>query len=156
MLSRPPAALIDRYSALIISARLAALPSFNSQEKNCTRVGTPDPKINYLDVIEQSVLGALKRELREPAALAEYMRACREEWQRLTATAGEQRKRIERRLGEIDRELAGITDLLIKGIGAAERLDARAKELQQEERRLKTEALIAPRSASPSHCIQPC
>jgi hypothetical protein len=57
------------------------------------------------------------------------MRAYREEWQRLTATAGEQRKRIERRLGEIDRELAGITDLLIKGIGAAKRLDARVQRI---------------------------
>ena len=108
----------------------------------------PDPKTYYLDVIEQSVLGALKRELRKPAALAEYARAYRDEWQRLTATADQQRKRIDRRLGEINRELTRVTDLMIKGIGALDRLDARAKELQAEERRLKAEAAITPRSAS--------
>jgi site-specific DNA recombinase len=108
----------------------------------------PDPKTFYLDIIEQSVLCALKREMRKPAALAEYVRAYREEWQRLTATADQQRKRIDRRLAEIDRELARVTDLMIKGIGAVDRLDARAKELQAEERRLKQEAAITPRSAS--------
>jgi site-specific DNA recombinase len=108
----------------------------------------PNPKTYYLDVIEHSVLSALKRELRKPVALTEYVRVYREEWQRLTANADQQRKRIERRLGEIDRELARITDLMIRGIGAVDRLDARAKELQYEERRLKAEATITPRAAS--------
>lgn len=104
----------------------------------------PAARTYYLDVIERTVLTALKRELCSPAAIAEFLRAYREARHRLAAGAGQRRRVIDRRLADIARELDRVTDYLVRGIGDEERLDARSKELAAEDRALRIEAARMP------------
>lgn len=104
----------------------------------------PGSKTFYLDAIEAAVLAGLKRELASPTAIGEFVRAYREERSRLARDAIAERARIERRLSDIDRELDRITDCLARGIGDEARMDARAKTLTVEHRRLRTKAAALP------------
>lgn len=108
----------------------------------------PDAKTFYLDVIEEAVLAALKRELSSPQAIEEFVRAYCEERDRLNATAYQRHRQIDQRLVELSRELDRVTDYLIRGIGDETRLDVRAKELKAEERNLHREAAALPNKPS--------
>jgi site-specific DNA recombinase len=103
----------------------------------------PDPATFYLTTIEGAVISGLKREMRKPAVVAEYIRAYHQESLRLATEINRQRERIERRLAEIDREAERITDYMVKGLGNIERLDVRAKELAAEEARLRADLAAA-------------
>lgn len=103
----------------------------------------PDPQTFYLDVIERRVLGCLRGELLAPAAIDAFVAGYREEMRRLTGGNARRRETMERRLGDIGRELDRVTDYLARGIGDAGRLDARAKSLAAEERTLRAEMASA-------------
>jgi site-specific DNA recombinase len=75
----------------------------------------PDPKTFYLATVENAVLSGLKSELRHPAVIAEYVREYQEERKRLAAKAKGKRSHLERRLGEIDREIDRLVDAIAKG-----------------------------------------
>lgn len=97
----------------------------------------PDPATFYLDTVERTVLGGLRREMRHPKAMAAWAAEYHEERRRLARGAVEARGEIERRLAAIGREADRITDWLVKGIGDVGRLDRRAKELMAEEKTLQ-------------------
>lgn len=96
----------------------------------------PDPATFYLDTVEKAVLDQLAAEMRHPALLAEYAREYHAERQRLAAETIARRGDIERRLAAIGKEADRVTDWLVKGVGDADRLDRRAKELMAEEQAL--------------------
>ena len=98
----------------------------------------------YLDVIEAAVLGALRTELQAPAVIAESVKAYHEERQRLAAGAGKRRARTERRVNEIEREIARLVDAIAKGLGDAEILGARMKEIVAERRAFEAELNALP------------
>jgi DNA invertase Pin-like site-specific DNA recombinase len=104
----------------------------------------PDPKTFYLATIEAAVLSGLREELRKPAVIAEYVREYHAERQRLAASANEVRARLEKRLAEIDQEAERCIDHLVKGIGDAQRIGARSKELGIEEAKVRAELAKAP------------
>lgn len=66
------------------------------------------------DDVERLTLGRLSTELAEPVHLIEYVKAYNEERKRLARDAGNERGKIERRKGEIDRELNRASDAIMK------------------------------------------
>ncbi|CCJ07336.1 recombinase family protein [Methylocystis sp. SC2] len=77
----------------------------------------PDPKTFYLDTVEAAVLSGLTTELRHPEVIAEYVRTYQAERKRLAAEANRSRLRLERRLGELNREIDRLVDAIAKGLG---------------------------------------
>lgn len=90
------------------------------------------PRTFYLDPIENAVLGILAGELRAPAIIAEYVRTYHAERARLAAGADRAREQLERRRATIARESGRLVDAIAKGIGDADALGARTKELAAE------------------------
>ncbi|NUJ81294.1 recombinase family protein [Methylocystis sp. FS] len=77
----------------------------------------PDPKTFYLETVEAVVLNGLAAELRRPEVIAEYVRTYHAERKRLAADANRKRLRLERRLGELNREIDRLVDAIAKGQG---------------------------------------
>jgi DNA invertase Pin-like site-specific DNA recombinase len=114
----------------------------------------PDPKTVYLDTVENAVLGRLKKELRDPVVIEEYLRTYVEERRRLAAAAIAQRSRIEDRIGEVSRELDRVVDALVKGHGSSEVLGPRSTALHEERKRLQAE-LAAQEEPTPLLSLHP-
>jgi DNA invertase Pin-like site-specific DNA recombinase len=85
-----------------------------------------------LDVIEQTVIDALRGQLGNPRALAEYVSTFREERRAATATATRDRTQIEKRLavvaGSIERIVAAVADGVMTGDEAREKLSGLRQE----------------------------
>jgi site-specific DNA recombinase len=64
--------------------------------------------------VERLALDRLSRELAEPVYLVEYVKAYNEERKRLARDAGNERGKLEKRKGEIDRELNRASEAIIK------------------------------------------
>ena len=118
--------------------------STHSQSGSCR-----ESRTFYVDLIEKTVLGALRAELAEPAVIAEAVKAYHEERQRLAAGATKQRARTRRRIAEIERETARLVDGIAKGIGDPQPLGDRMKMIVAERRALETE--LAP--AAPERVV---
>jgi site-specific DNA recombinase len=76
------------------------------------------------------VLSGLRKELQHPDLIAEYVRAYQAERQRLATAASRNVARLERRRGEIDREIARLVDGIAKGIGDPKPLGDRMKAIR--------------------------
>jgi site-specific DNA recombinase len=77
-------------------------------------------------------LDGLRRELAHPACLAEYVTVYNEERKRLARGAGNERAKLDRRAGEIGRELNRAIDAIVKAGVDPATLAGRIKELEQE------------------------
>jgi site-specific DNA recombinase len=77
----------------------------------------PDPKTFYLDTVETAVLNGLAAELRHPDVIAQYVQTYHEERRRLAADSDARRTRLERRLGELSREIERLVNAIAKGHG---------------------------------------
>jgi site-specific DNA recombinase len=105
-----------------------------------TESGTcPSPKTFYLASIEKAVLASLRSEMRHPSVIAEYVKAYHQERKRLFADARARRSRVERRLGELTREIDRLVDAIAKGLGDAAVLGPRSTDLNEERKRLLLE-----------------
>jgi site-specific DNA recombinase len=104
----------------------------------------PNNHTFYADVIEKTVLAALRAELRAPAVLTEYVKAYHAERTRLAADVGKRQSRITRRIAEIDREVIRLTDGIAKGHGDPAILGTRMKEVLAEKQGLTVELAEAP------------
>ena len=110
-----------------------------------TESGTcPDPKTFYLASVENAVLSGLRSELRHPAVIAEYVKTYQEERKRLAAGAVAKRSRLERRLGELDREIDRLVDAIAKGLGDPAVLGPKSTALNEERKRVQVELEQAP------------
>ena len=65
-------------------------------------------------------------------AIAEYVRTYHEERKRLAAQADAKRARLDRRLGELNREIGRLVDAIAKGQGDPAVLGPRSTELKPE------------------------
>nr|WP_281931933.1 recombinase family protein [Methylocystis iwaonis] len=99
----------------------------------------PDPKTFYLDTVEAAVLNGLTTELRHPGVIAEYVRTYQAERKRLTAEASRNRVRLERRLGELNREIDRLVDAIAKGQGDPAVLGPKSTVLDGERKKLAAE-----------------
>jgi site-specific DNA recombinase len=106
-----------------------------------------DPKTFYLKTVESAVLTGLEAEMRHPQVIAEYVRTYHEERKRLAADADAQRIRLERRLGELNREIDRLVDAIAKGHGEAAVLGPRSTALNEERKRVATELSAEPPAA---------
>ncbi|AZG78428.1 recombinase family protein [Methylocystis rosea] len=99
----------------------------------------PDPKTFYLDTVEAAVLNGLTAELRHPEVIAEYVRTYHAERKRLTAEADRKRLRLERRLGELNREIDRLVDAIAKGQGDPAVLGPKSTLLDGERKKITAE-----------------
>jgi hypothetical protein len=99
----------------------------------------PDPKTFYLDTVEAAVLNGLTTELRRPEVIAEYVRTYHAERKRLAAEADRKRLRLERRLGELNREIDRLVDAIAKGQGDPAVLGPKSTLLDGERKRVAAE-----------------
>jgi len=104
----------------------------------------PDPKTFYLDTVEAAVLSGLRREMRHPAVIAEYVKTYIEERRRLAQRVSKDRAQIERRLAAAQRELDRAAKALIKGTLSEEEAEPLVATARQERDRLKAELSAAP------------
>lgn len=104
----------------------------------------PAPQTFYIDTIEDRVLSALRAEMQSPQKVAEYVKTYTEERTRLAAQRDRERALIERRLGEVNREIKRVVDQIVKGIGDEVILGAKTFELRAERDRLEAELKAAP------------
>jgi site-specific DNA recombinase len=110
-----------------------------------TESGTcADPKTFYLDSVEAAVLNGLTSELRHPEVIAEYVRTYFEERKRLAAAADRTRLRLERRLGELSREIDRLVIAIAKGQGDPAILGPQSSVLHAERVRINAELTAAP------------
>lgn len=95
----------------------------------------PSPSTFYIDVIERTVIDALRDEMRHPRVISEYVKEYHAEWTRLTAGAREQKTRDEGRLKEIDAQMGRLVDAIASGGALAAAVSAKAEELAAERRK---------------------
>jgi hypothetical protein len=76
--------------------------------------------------------------------IAEYVRTYHDERKRLAAEADARRIRLERRLGELNREIDRLVDAIAKGLGEAALLGSRSTALNEERKRVATELSSEP------------
>jgi DNA invertase Pin-like site-specific DNA recombinase len=116
------------------SGRIRIRCSAESESGTC-----PDPKTFYLETVEKAVLLGLSAELRHPDVIAEYVKTYHEERKRLAIESDAKRSRLERRLGEIRREIDRLVDGIAKGVGNPNDLGARMNVLSAERKTLNDE-----------------
>jgi site-specific DNA recombinase len=95
------------------------------------------------DAIERSVFAGLREELKQPAAIAEYVKTYNAERRRLAKGSGERMAKLGRRDAEIGRELERLVDAIAKGRGEVDALLARIDGLEKERREIKAQLALA-------------
>ncbi|MTV16766.1 MULTISPECIES: recombinase family protein [Bradyrhizobium] len=86
----------------------------------------------YLDSIEALAIKGLRQHLAHPEVIAEFADAYNAERKRLMKEAISERARLERRLGEIEREMNRIVDSIVVAGMPPERFVTRMQELEAE------------------------
>ncbi|XLS12545.1 recombinase family protein (plasmid) [Bradyrhizobium sp. RDM4] len=86
----------------------------------------------YLDDIEALEIKGLRQHLAHPEAIAEFVDVYNAERKRLKKEASTERARLERRLGEIEREMKRIVDSIVVTGMPPEQFVARMQELEAE------------------------
>jgi hypothetical protein len=97
-----------------------------------------------LETVENAVLAGLHAEMRDPRVIAEYVRTYHEERKRLATQADAKRARLDRRLGELNREIGRLVDAIAKGQGDPAVLGPRSTELNEERKRIAAELMVEP------------
>lgn len=86
----------------------------------------------YLDGIETLAIDGLRRHLAHPEVITEFIDAYNTERKRLAKEAGSERTRLERRSGEIAREMKRIVDSIVVAGMPPEQFVNRMRELEDE------------------------
>jgi site-specific DNA recombinase len=107
----------------------------------------------YLDDIESLVIKGLHHHLEHPEVITEYVTVYNAERKRLKREATNERGRLERRYGEIEREVNRLVDSIAKG-APAEPIVQRLKELEAERTTLRA-ALEAAKEADNVIALHP-
>ncbi|MER9302003.1 recombinase family protein [Mesorhizobium sp. M0496] len=108
----------------------------------------PDPKTFYLDTVETAVLNGLAAELRHPDVIAQYVQTYHEERRRLAADTDARRTRLERRLGELSREIERLVNAIAKGHGDPAVLGPQSTTLNEEREGIVAELDQVPAAAT--------
>ena len=117
--------------------------SLHRGSKSC-----PNPKSFYAEDVEALVIDSLTKELASPSQIHDYAKAYMAERHAKAAHEGQRRKVIESRLKAIEKENAKLVDLMIGGIGDAETLGAKSKELGRERDDLRIELASLPEASN--------
>jgi site-specific DNA recombinase len=104
----------------------------------------PDPKTFYLVAVEEEVVSLLRRELKRPRVLREFVAAYIEERNRLAAAATKGRTNLERRLAKAEGEWERTFKAYQSGVLSEESAFKELPRLQAECDRLKEELAAEP------------
>src|SRR4029078_2104675 len=88
--------------------------------------------------IEMLVFDGLREELANPEAIAEYVRAYNAERRRLAKESGDREKHLQRRNGELDREIDRLITHIAKGADF-DTYNPKAHEFRADRRRVKAQ-----------------
>lgn len=102
----------------------------------------PDPKTFYRADIEAVVLAGLKAEMRQPEAMAAFVKEYHDERKRLASKGVAERARTERRLGEVRREIKRLVEAIAKGHGDPAVLGPRSSVLDAERKALEAKLTV--------------
>lgn len=87
--------------------------------------------------VERRVIAALQTRLADPEVVAEFVKTYREQCEAIATRNRRDRRPLQRRLGEVTRELDKLIDMLIAGTPANERMNERMAALEAERATLK-------------------
>lgn len=87
----------------------------------------PDPVMTYVEIIERKVIDTVLRLFSSPEDIKVLLKNARAEARKEMGDKINERSKLERRLGELDREVERLTDLLMRGVGVEAVLDQRVK-----------------------------
>jgi hypothetical protein len=104
----------------------------------------PDPATFYLAIVERAVLSGLRRELRHPEAIAEWVKTYHAERKRLASRQEAERTGMERRVGELGREIDRLVNAIAKGHGDPTILGPQSTALYREKTALEHKMNEAP------------
>jgi hypothetical protein len=93
-------------------------------------------RTHYLSQIEDMVLLGLKKHLVDPSAIRLFLQAYQAERKRLIATANNIRPDLEKKLGEVNRKLNRLTDVMLESDEPVSQFAERFSELQSEKQAL--------------------
>ena len=133
------------------SGRFRVRCSAHTESGSC-----PNPQTFYLDRIEAAVLSGLKKELRHPEVIAEYVQTYHEERKRLAADAIKGRARIERRLAAIQHDVDRLVDAICDGSAVIQQLEPKFLALGAEQipRSFRRSSRPHPSLPNSSRCIR--
>ncbi len=98
----------------------------------------PDPVTTYVEVVERKVIDRVIGLFSSPEDINVLLKSARAEARKHTGDKITERSKLERRLGELDREVERLTDLLVRGIGVEAVLDQRLKAAYTEKTQIET------------------
>jgi DNA invertase Pin-like site-specific DNA recombinase len=98
----------------------------------------PDPVTTYVEVVERKVIDRVIGLFSSPEDINVLLKSARAEARKQTGDKITERSKLERRLGEMDREVERLTDLLVRGIGVEAVLDQRLKAAYTEKTQIET------------------
>ena len=93
----------------------------------------------YAEAIEAATINGLREELRNPQAIAEYVKEYRAERKRLAGDVDARRTKLSTRKGAIGRELDRLVDALAQGLATAATIGNRLLTLEAEQRQVEEE-----------------
>ncbi|SCM71698.1 Phage integrase [uncultured Pleomorphomonas sp.] len=84
----------------------------------------PNPQTFYLDRVEQAVVNVLRKELKHPKLLVEYVQAYNEARVEYASKLQKKRSVLEKRVRDLDAECERLISFIAKGVGNTDRLGA--------------------------------
>jgi len=87
----------------------------------------PDPVMTYVEIVERKVIDTVLGLFSSSEDLNVLLKNARAEARKEMGDKINERSRLERRVGELDREVGRLTDLLIRGVGIEAVLNERVK-----------------------------
>lgn len=126
------------------SGRVRIGCSRHMQSRTC-----PAPRTWYLDIIEEQVIGLLRREMETPEMLDLYVSEYNKARGEYAAAMSRRRGKLEARIRQLDAEISRLIDFVARGIGNNDRLasdyEARCTELDA----AKAELALEPPAMTP-------
>ena len=93
----------------------------------------------YLDDIEQTVLSGLRKHLVDPSAIRFFLQTYHAERKRLIADANSVKPQLEKKLGDIDRQISRLTDAMIASDAPVTQFTSKISELNTEKQRVESQ-----------------
>jgi site-specific DNA recombinase len=93
----------------------------------------------YLDDIEQTVLSGLRKHLVDPSAIRLFLQTYQAERKRLIADANSVKPQLEKKLGNVDRQIGRLTDAMIASNAPVTQFTSKISELNAEKQRIESQ-----------------
>ncbi len=102
----------------------------------------PNPVMTYVEIVERKVIDTVLGLFSSPEDINVLLKNARAEARRDVGDKINERSKLERRLGELEREVEKLTDLLMRGVGVEAVLDQRVKSAYAEKTVIETKLSV--------------